>query len=111
LLTFILNCISSISKHRRILVISITIFGNITGDRRILVISITIFGNITGEANAESADSKSTAVDISGSQHVLVCALHELGCLVLSLGTSASPLVAEPATGNITDSGKTISII
>ena len=94
LLTFILNYISSISKHRRI-----------------LVISITIFGIITGEANAESADSKSTAVDISGSQHVLVCALHELGCLVLSLGTSASPLVAEPATGNITDSGKTISII
>ena len=36
---------------------------------------------------------------MSGSQHVLVCALHELGCLVLRLGTSASPLVSEPTTG------------
>lgn len=52
---------------------------------------------MTGEASADAAD-KGTA-DILGSQHVLVCALHELGCLVLSLGTSASPLVAEPATG------------
>ena len=39
---------------------------------------------------------------MSGSQHVLVCALHELGCLVLRLGTSASPLVSEPTTGMIT---------
>ena len=39
---------------------------------------------------------------MSGSQHVLVCALHELGCLVLRLGTSASPLVSEPTTGRIT---------
>ena len=31
--------------------------------------------------------------------HVLVCALQELGCLVLSLGTSSAPLVSEPAAG------------
>ncbi|XP_052275904.1 HEAT repeat-containing protein 5B-like isoform X2 [Dreissena polymorpha] len=54
-----------------------------------------------GEASVEAVDSKAQTSDISGSQHVLVCALHELGCLVLSLGTSASPLVAEPATGII----------
>ena len=43
--------------------------------------------------------SKSQQTDLIASQHVLVCALHELGCLVLRLGTSASPLVQEPATG------------
>ncbi|WAR19304.1 HTR5B-like protein [Mya arenaria] len=55
---------------------------------------------VIGDASADGSDSKQTA-EITGSQHVLVCALHELGCLVLSLGTSASPLVAEPATGII----------
>lgn len=44
-------------------------------------------------------DAKSQS--ILGGQHVLVCALHELGSLVLRLGTSASPLVAEPATGMV----------
>ena len=53
----------------------------------------------SGDASVDGSDSKSQSVEVTGSQHVLVCALHELGCLVLSLGTSASPLVAEPATG------------
>ena len=53
----------------------------------------------SGESSAESSDSKSQSAEVSGSQHVLVCALHELGCLVLRLGTSASPLVSEPTTG------------
>jgi len=47
----------------------------------------------------DSSDSKNQSLDVIGSQHVLVCALHELGSLVLRLGTSASPLVSEPATG------------
>ena len=38
-------------------------------------------------------------VDVSMSQHVLVCALGELGILVESLDTSAAPLVSEPSTG------------
>ena len=55
---------------------------------------------VTGEATVEASESgKSQGTDLTASQHVLVCALHELGCLVLRLGTSASPLVAEPATG------------
>lgn len=53
----------------------------------------------TGEATVEASEGKGLGADLSVSQHVLVCALHELGCLVLRLGTSASPLVAEPATG------------
>ena len=47
-----------------------------------------------------AADSdKAQTAEMLLSQHVLVCALHELGCLVSSLDTSASPLVSEPASG------------
>ena len=44
-------------------------------------------------------DSKSQSPEAAMSQHVLVCALHELGCLIQSLGTSASSLVSEPSAG------------
>ena len=54
---------------------------------------------ISGEATVDAVEGKSQSMDLSSSQHVLVCALHELGCLVLRLGSSASPLVQEPATG------------
>ncbi|KAK7506949.1 hypothetical protein BaRGS_00001800 [Batillaria attramentaria] len=57
--------------------------------------------NTVGEATVDASEGKSQAADLTASQHVLVCALHELGSLVLRLGTSASPLVAEPATGII----------
>jgi len=40
-------------------------------------------------------------VDVSMTQHALVCALGELGSLVESLNTSASPLVSEPSTGEL----------
>ena len=62
-----------------------------------IIIFLTFF--FAGEASVEAADGKSQSPDLTASQHVIVCALHELGCLVLRLGTSASPLVAEPATG------------
>ncbi|KAI8784582.1 HEAT repeat-containing protein 5B-like isoform X1 [Biomphalaria glabrata] len=57
--------------------------------------------NSVGEASADATDAKNQGAELNSSQHVLVCALHELGCLVLRLGTSASPLVSEPATGII----------
>ncbi|CAI9730243.1 repeat-containing 5B-like isoform X2 [Octopus vulgaris] len=57
--------------------------------------------NAVGEAVMESNDGKFQASEVSASQHVLVCALHELGSLVQRLGSSASPLVAEPAAGII----------
>ncbi|KAJ8308627.1 hypothetical protein KUTeg_013501 [Tegillarca granosa] len=58
--------------------------------------------NSVGEAAVESSsDSRYQGQDVNGGQHVVVCALLELGSLVLRLGTSASPLVAEPATGII----------
>ena len=54
---------------------------------------------LTGEATSVMSEGKSQgSMDILATKHVLVCALHELGCLVLQLGTSATPLVQEPAT-------------
>lgn len=64
-----------------------------------LVLHVNVFNWFTGEVTAESSGEKSQMAELVSSQHVLVCALHELGSLVLRLGTSASPLVAEPATG------------
>jgi hypothetical protein len=43
---------------------------------------------------------KSQPPEVGLAHHVLVCALHELGCLVQSLGTSSAPLITEPASGN-----------
>uniref|UniRef100_A0A667ZSG5 HEAT repeat-containing protein 5B n=1 Tax=Myripristis murdjan TaxID=586833 RepID=A0A667ZSG5_9TELE len=39
------------------------------------------------------------AADVSASQHVMVCALKELGSLVQSLSATASPLIQEPSIG------------
>uniref|UniRef100_A0A8C5C6G4 HEAT repeat containing 5B n=1 Tax=Gadus morhua TaxID=8049 RepID=A0A8C5C6G4_GADMO len=46
-----------------------------------------------------SGDNKSGAADVSASQHVMVCALKELGSLVHSLSATASPLIQEPSVG------------
>uniref|UniRef100_A0A8C4XXI4 HEAT repeat containing 5A n=1 Tax=Gopherus evgoodei TaxID=1825980 RepID=A0A8C4XXI4_9SAUR len=37
--------------------------------------------------------------DVTASQHVLVCALHELGSLIHGLGTTAAPLLQDSSTG------------
>lgn len=49
--------------------------------------------------DASAEGEKGNIPDVNLTQHVLVCALQELGSLVESLGTSASPLVSEPSTG------------
>ncbi|CAH1791410.1 unnamed protein product [Owenia fusiformis] len=54
---------------------------------------------IVKEMNATAEVEK--PIGESSGHHVIVCCLHELGSLVQSLGTSASPLVNEPATGII----------
>ncbi|KAI5087893.1 HEAT repeat-containing protein 5B, partial [Silurus meridionalis] len=46
-----------------------------------------------------SAENKGTAADVSASQHVMVCALKELGSLVQSLSATAAPLIQEPSIG------------
>ncbi|XP_077993059.1 HEAT repeat-containing protein 5B-like [Glandiceps talaboti] len=55
--------------------------------------------NLVSDDSLDGTDSKTSNADITTSQHVLVCALQELGNLVKGLGTCATPLVAEAATG------------
>ncbi|XP_035981914.1 HEAT repeat-containing protein 5B isoform X4 [Fundulus heteroclitus] len=49
--------------------------------------------------NDMSGENKAGAADVSASQHVMVCALKELGSLVQSLSATASPLIQEPSIG------------
>uniref|UniRef100_A0A8C9T2G7 HEAT repeat-containing protein 5B n=1 Tax=Scleropages formosus TaxID=113540 RepID=A0A8C9T2G7_SCLFO len=49
--------------------------------------------------NDSSGESKVGSADVSASQHVMVCALQELGSLVQSLSATASPLIQEPSIG------------
>ncbi|XP_030052254.1 HEAT repeat-containing protein 5B [Microcaecilia unicolor] len=51
---------------------------------------------VVNDANSEN---KSGAADVSASQHVMVCALQELGSLVQSLNATASPIIQEPSIG------------
>uniref|UniRef100_A0A4W3GFI6 HEAT repeat-containing protein 5B n=1 Tax=Callorhinchus milii TaxID=7868 RepID=A0A4W3GFI6_CALMI len=50
-------------------------------------------------AKQMKAVGKSRATDVSASQHVMVCALQEMGSLVQSLSATASPLIQEPSVG------------
>ncbi|XP_035256913.1 HEAT repeat-containing protein 5B isoform X2 [Anguilla anguilla] len=49
--------------------------------------------------NDTSGENKAGGADVSASQHVMVCALKELGSLVQSLSATASPLIQEPSIG------------
>lgn len=49
--------------------------------------------------NDPSSESRAGAADVSASQHVMVCALKELGSLVQSLSATAAPLIQEPSIG------------
>ncbi|XP_061693976.1 HEAT repeat-containing protein 5B [Syngnathoides biaculeatus] len=51
--------------------------------------------------NDVNGENKTGAADVSASQHVMVCALKELGSLVQSLSATASPLIQEPSIGLI----------
>lgn len=51
---------------------------------------------VVNEANNENKPGNS---DASATQHVMVCALQELGSLVQSLNATASPLIQEPSVG------------
>ncbi|NXO71844.1 HTR5A protein, partial [Phainopepla nitens] len=44
-------------------------------------------------------ETKINMTDVTASQHVLVCALQELGSLIHGLGTTAAPLLQDPSTG------------
>jgi len=46
-------------------------------------------------------NNQNNAPDISSNQHVLVCATQEIASLMRSLGTAASPLIADKQTSMI----------
>lgn len=52
---------------------------------------------VTSDSNLET---RIGTTDITVSQHVLVCALQELGSLIHGLGTTAAPLLQDSSTGN-----------
>uniref|UniRef100_A0A7N8WK64 HEAT repeat-containing protein 5B n=1 Tax=Mastacembelus armatus TaxID=205130 RepID=A0A7N8WK64_9TELE len=60
--------------------------------KQMRVMLIAVVNDISGE-------NKAGAADVSASQHVMVCALKELGSLVQSLSATASPLIQEPSVG------------
>uniref|UniRef100_H0WIH3 HEAT repeat containing 5B n=1 Tax=Otolemur garnettii TaxID=30611 RepID=H0WIH3_OTOGA len=65
------------------------------------IVNRTIVDKLLCEAvvNDTSGENKSGAADIAASQHVMVCALQELGSLVQSLNATASPLIQEASIG------------
>lgn len=58
----------------------------------VFALSEAVVNDLTGE-------NRTGAGDVSASQHVMVCALKELGSLVQSLSATASPLIQEPSVG------------
>ncbi|XP_057284435.1 HEAT repeat-containing protein 5A isoform X5 [Pezoporus wallicus] len=52
-----------------------------------------------GAGNDGNLETKNSTTDVTASQHVLVCALQELGSLIHGLGTTAAPLLQDSSTG------------
>ena len=46
-----------------------------------------------------NVETRLSSTDVAASQHVLVCALQELGNLIHNLGTTAAPLLQDSSTG------------
>ncbi|XP_073413695.1 HEAT repeat-containing protein 5B isoform X2 [Dendrobates tinctorius] len=55
--------------------------------------------SVEAVVNDVNNENKVGTADVSASQHVMVCALQELGSLVQSLNSTASPLIQEPSIG------------
>ncbi|XP_051881474.1 HEAT repeat-containing protein 5A isoform X2 [Pristis pectinata] len=58
--------------------------------------------------NDSNVEMKVGTMDVSASQHVLVCALQELGSLIQALGSTAAPLLLDSTTGVL---DKVISVL
>ncbi|CAH2250081.1 HEAT repeat-containing 5B [Pelobates cultripes] len=55
--------------------------------------------SVEAVVNDTNNENKAGTADVSASQHIMVCALQELGSLVQSLSSTASPLIQEPSIG------------
>uniref|UniRef100_A0A8C5EVP5 HEAT repeat-containing protein 5B n=1 Tax=Gouania willdenowi TaxID=441366 RepID=A0A8C5EVP5_GOUWI len=71
--------------------------GGLLGEKAQIAAGKEICQAITKQMRA--VENKAGAGDVSASQHVMVCALKELGSLVQSLSATASPLIQEPSIG------------
>lgn len=49
--------------------------------------------------NEGNVETRVGSTDVMASQHMLVCALQELGNLIYSLGTTAAPLLQDSSAG------------
>uniref|UniRef100_A0A8C6NDF7 HEAT repeat-containing protein 5A n=1 Tax=Melopsittacus undulatus TaxID=13146 RepID=A0A8C6NDF7_MELUD len=54
---------------------------------------------VDGAVSDSNLETKISTTDVTASQHVLVCALQELGSLIHGLGTTAAPLLQDSSTG------------
>ncbi|XP_061223600.1 HEAT repeat-containing protein 5A isoform X4 [Neopsephotus bourkii] len=54
---------------------------------------------VDGAVSDGNLETKNSTTDVTASQHVLVCALQELGSLIHGLGTTAAPLLQDSSTG------------
>ncbi|XP_072169312.1 HEAT repeat-containing protein 5B-like [Diadema setosum] len=63
--------------------------------------------NAVGDPSEGGSDSKSQTSDVFISQHVLICALQELGSLVRSLSTCSAPLIGD-SSANMCDTVLTV---
>ncbi|XP_059488458.1 HEAT repeat-containing protein 5B isoform X2 [Neocloeon triangulifer] len=77
--------------------------GRMLGERAQLAackeLAILIAKHLSANALAENA--KESSQDSMYNQHMLVCALQEIGCLLLSLGTTASSILIDASSGLI----------
>ena len=62
-------------------------------------LSLSLVLQTEAVVNDSSGENKAGAADVSASQHVMVCALKELGSLVQSLSATSSPIIQEPSIG------------
>ena len=61
-----------------------------------IVSSVVSLDSATSDSNMETHVGTTAVV---GSQHMLICALEELGNLIYSLGTTAAPVMQDASTG------------
>lgn len=48
-----------------------------------------------------NVESRIGTTDVSSTQHMLICALEELGNIIHDLGTTAAPVLHDSSTGNV----------
>ncbi|XP_068109960.1 HEAT repeat-containing protein 5A isoform X2 [Hyperolius riggenbachi] len=67
--------------------------------REICEVVKKLMKSVDAVLNDGNQETRFSPTDVSASQHVLVCALQELGDLILGLGTTVSPLLRDSSIG------------